>query len=32
VLFPIVGLALEKTLHLGLPLRYLFDLSIVLLT
>ncbi len=32
MLFPIVGLALEKTLHLGLPLRYLFDLSIVLLT
>ena len=32
VLFPIVALALEKTLHLGLPLRYLFDLSIVVLT
>jgi branched-chain amino acid transport system permease protein len=32
VLFPIVAFALEKTLHLGLPLRYLFDLSIVVLT
>jgi branched-chain amino acid transport system permease protein len=32
VLFPIVALALEKSLHLGLPLRYLFDLSIVVLT
>jgi branched-chain amino acid transport system permease protein len=32
VLFPIVTLVLEKTLHLGLPLRYLFDLSIVVLT
>jgi branched-chain amino acid transport system permease protein len=32
VLFPIVALALEKILHLGLPLRYLFDLSIVVLT
>ena len=32
VLFPIVALALEKTLHLGLPLRYLFDLSIFVLT
>jgi branched-chain amino acid transport system permease protein len=32
VLFPIFALAIEKTLHLGLPLRYLFDLSIVVLT
>jgi branched-chain amino acid transport system permease protein len=32
VLFPIVAFAAEKTLHLGLPLRYLFDLSIVVLT
>jgi branched-chain amino acid transport system permease protein len=32
VLFPLVALTLEKTLHLGLPLRYLFDLSIVILT
>ncbi|HKQ55668.1 MAG TPA: DUF3382 domain-containing protein, partial [Methyloceanibacter sp.] len=32
VLFPIVAFALEKSLHLGLPLRYLFDLSIVVLT
>ncbi len=31
-LFPIVALAIEKSLHLGLPLRYLFDLSIVVLT
>jgi hypothetical protein len=27
-LFPILGYFLEKTLHLGLPLRYLLDLSI----
>lgn len=32
VLFPVVALALEESLHLGLPLRYLFDLSIVVLT
>jgi branched-chain amino acid transport system permease protein len=32
VLLPIVALAIEKSLHLGLPLRYLFDLSIVVLT
>ncbi|HEX2448079.1 MAG TPA: high-affinity branched-chain amino acid ABC transporter permease LivM [Methyloceanibacter sp.] len=32
LLFPLVALALEKSLHLGLPLRYLFDLSIVVLT
>jgi branched-chain amino acid transport system permease protein len=32
VLFPLVALTLEKSLHLGLPLRYLFDLSIVVLT
>jgi branched-chain amino acid transport system permease protein len=31
-LFPLLALTLEKTLHLGLPLRYLFDLSIVVLT
>ena len=31
-LFPIVALALDKALHLGLPLRYLFDLAIVVLT
>lgn len=32
VLFPILAFFLEKSLHLGLPLRYLFDLSIVVLT
>ena len=32
ILFPIVALVLEKTLHLGLPLRYLLDLAIVVLT
>jgi len=32
VLFPVVAYVLEKTLHLGLPLRYLFDLSTVVLT
>ncbi len=32
VLVPIVAFVLEKTLRLGLPLRYLFDLSIVVLT
>jgi branched-chain amino acid transport system permease protein len=31
-LFPILGYFLEKTLHLGLPLRYLLDLSILVLT
>jgi branched-chain amino acid transport system permease protein len=31
-LFPLVTFILEKALHLGLPLRYLFDLSIVVLT
>jgi branched-chain amino acid transport system permease protein len=32
VLFPILAYAIEKTFHLGLPLRYLFDLSILVLT
>ncbi len=32
ILFPIIAVVLEKSLHLGLPLRYLFDLSIVVLT
>lgn len=32
ILFPLVTFILEKALHLGLPLRYLFDLSIVVLT
>ncbi len=32
ILFPILAFALEKSLHLGLPLRYLFDLAIVVLT
>jgi branched-chain amino acid transport system permease protein len=31
-LFPLVTFILEKALHLGLPLRYLFDLSIAVLT
>ncbi|HSA66922.1 MAG TPA: high-affinity branched-chain amino acid ABC transporter permease LivM [Methyloceanibacter sp.] len=31
-LFPIIAYSLDKTLHLGLPLRYLFDLSILVLT
>jgi len=31
-LFPLVTLILEKALHLGLPLRYLFDLSIAVFT
>ena len=31
-LFPILAFALDKTLHLGLPLRYLLDLSILVLT
>ncbi len=30
--FPLLAYTLEKTLNLGLPLRYLFDLSIVVLT
>jgi branched-chain amino acid transport system permease protein len=32
VLFPICSYLLEKAFHLGLPLRYLFDLSILVLT
>ncbi len=32
ILFPIVAFAIDKTFHLGLPLRYLFDLSILVLT
>jgi branched-chain amino acid transport system permease protein len=32
VLFPITAYVLEKAFHLGLPLRYLFDLSILVLT
>jgi branched-chain amino acid transport system permease protein len=32
VLFPIISYLLEKAFHLGLPLRYLFDLSILVLT
>jgi branched-chain amino acid transport system permease protein len=31
-LFPVIGLILVKVLHLDLPLRYLIDLSIVVLT
>jgi branched-chain amino acid transport system permease protein len=31
-LFPILAFALDKTFHLGLPLRYLLDLSILVLT
>ena len=31
-LFPILAYLLEKTFHLGLPLRYILDLSIVVLT
>ena len=31
-LFPIVTYALDRTFHLGLPLRYYFDLSILVLT
>jgi branched-chain amino acid transport system permease protein len=31
-LFPLIVLTLESSFHLGLPLRYLFDLSIVVLT
>ena len=31
-LFPILAYLLDKTFHLGLPLRYLFDLSILVLT
>jgi branched-chain amino acid transport system permease protein len=32
ILFPLVSYLLEKAFHLGLPLRYLFDLSILVLT
>ena len=32
VLFPILTYTAEKTFHVGLPLRYLFDLSILVLT
>ena len=32
VLFPILAFTLDRTFHLGLPLRYLFDLSILVLT
>ena len=32
VLFPIVAYLLDKAFHLNLPLRYLFDLSILVLT
>jgi branched-chain amino acid transport system permease protein len=32
VLFPICSYFLDKAFHLGLPLRYLFDLSILVLT
>jgi branched-chain amino acid transport system permease protein len=32
ILFPICSYLLEKVFHLGLPLRYLFDLSILVLT
>ena len=32
MLFPICSYFLDKTFHLGLPLRYLFDLSILVLT
>jgi branched-chain amino acid transport system permease protein len=32
VLFPILAYIIEKTFHLGLPLRYLLDLSILVLT
>jgi branched-chain amino acid transport system permease protein len=32
IIFPLASYALEKTFHLGLPLRYLFDLSILVLT
>ncbi len=31
-LFPVVAYALDKTFHLNLPLRYLLDLSILVLT
>jgi len=31
-LFPILAYIIEKTFHLGLPLRYLLDLSILVLT
>ena len=32
MLFPIVAYLLDKAFHLNLPLRYLFDLSILVLT
>ncbi len=32
IFFPITAYILEKAFHLGLPLRYLFDLSILVLT
>ena len=32
VLFPILAYIVEKTFHLGLPVRYLLDLSILVLT
>jgi branched-chain amino acid transport system permease protein len=32
VLFPILTFTIEKTFHVGLPLRYLFDLCILVLT
>jgi branched-chain amino acid transport system permease protein len=32
VLFPVVAYILDKTFHLNLPLRYFFDLSILVLT
>ena len=32
VAFPLASYVVEKTFHLGLPLRYLFDLSILVLT
>src|SRR6476619_4485284 len=32
VAFPLTSYVVEKTFHLGLPLRYLFDLSILVLT
>ncbi|MGI8724823.1 MAG: high-affinity branched-chain amino acid ABC transporter permease LivM [Methyloceanibacter sp.] len=32
ILFPLCAYAIEKTFHLGLPLRYILDLSILVLT
>ena len=32
VAFPLTSYLMEKTFHIGLPLRYLFDLSILVLT